>query len=226
MDHATAAQQHMTERYLLNELDPRARDEFEEHYFDCAQCASDVNAASLFIENSKVVWNHEADAAANEVAKFVPPTPKPNWLGWLRPAFAAPALALLLSVVGYDYLVVYPQMARALKPHVAQSAMVNIGTYNDSGPDITIGSGEGFVVNARITPQNGYSNYVAELYNPANKLEWSLTIPASASQAQWPIVIPGADRKPGTYILRVKGITPDGNKQDVGQGTFDLHITK
>ncbi len=35
MDHQLAAAQNMTERYLLDELDPAARDEFEEHYFNC-----------------------------------------------------------------------------------------------------------------------------------------------------------------------------------------------
>ena len=197
MDHAMVAQQHITERYLLNELDPQARDEFEDHFFACQECASDVHAASLFIENSRVVL---AEGPV-EVPAVVPAPPNPGWLGWLRPALAAPALAVLLAVVGYQSF----ELSQALKPHVAQSAMVNIGTFGDSGADITIHSGEGFVVNARITPQTGYSNYVAELYNPANKLEWSLTIPASASQAQWPIVVPGADRKPGTYILRVEG---------------------
>ena len=31
MDHDTVVRQKLTERYLLNELDPEARDNFEEH---------------------------------------------------------------------------------------------------------------------------------------------------------------------------------------------------
>src|SRR5450631_2029029 len=55
MDHDVVVRQKMTERYLLDELDPAARDEFEEHFFDCADCALDVHAGALFVEQSKVV---------------------------------------------------------------------------------------------------------------------------------------------------------------------------
>jgi hypothetical protein len=35
MDHNQAVREKATERYLLNELDPGVRDQFEEHLFDC-----------------------------------------------------------------------------------------------------------------------------------------------------------------------------------------------
>src|SRR5438270_733873 len=44
VEHETAVQQKLTERYLLNELDVDARNEFEEHFFDCPECAFDVQA--------------------------------------------------------------------------------------------------------------------------------------------------------------------------------------
>ena len=55
MDHAEAVRQKATERYLLDELDPDVRDQFEEHLFDCQDCALDVRAAAMFVEQSKVV---------------------------------------------------------------------------------------------------------------------------------------------------------------------------
>ena len=45
MDHQEAVRQKATERYLLDELDPELRDQFEEHLFDCQDCALDVRAA-------------------------------------------------------------------------------------------------------------------------------------------------------------------------------------
>ena len=53
MDHKVVTAQNMTERYLLNELDPAQRDEFEEHYFNCTSCAADVQAAALLVEKIK-----------------------------------------------------------------------------------------------------------------------------------------------------------------------------
>ena len=40
MNHTEAVEQMAAEGYLLNELTPDARDAFEEHVFDCAECAS------------------------------------------------------------------------------------------------------------------------------------------------------------------------------------------
>ncbi len=64
MDHDMVVRQKMTERYLLKELDPAARDEFEEHFFDCKDCAFDVHAGALFVEQSKVVLAEKPEPVA------------------------------------------------------------------------------------------------------------------------------------------------------------------
>ena len=60
MDHDVVVRQKMTERYLLGELDPDARDEFEEHFFDCQECAQDVIAVAGFVDNARHVWRSAA----------------------------------------------------------------------------------------------------------------------------------------------------------------------
>jgi len=37
------------EKYLLDELDRKLRDEFEQHLFDCQECALDVLAGATFL---------------------------------------------------------------------------------------------------------------------------------------------------------------------------------
>ena len=223
MDHEVVARQKITERYLLNELDSETRDQFEEHFFDCSACAFDVRAGSAFVEQSKVVL---AEGPAE--APLAAPVPaKSGWLGWLRPAFAMPALALLLAVVGYQNLVTYPRMKQALShPQVLPWTSVNIGTLGATEQQITTAPGKGFLVFVRIPPQSDYSRYTANLYNPAGKLEWSLTIPATTTQDQWPVAVPGADRQAGTYTLVVHGTATDGISKEVGQGSFELQIQK
>ena len=49
MDHGDAVRLKATERYLLNELDPEQLDQFEEHLFDCPDCALDVRAAAMLV---------------------------------------------------------------------------------------------------------------------------------------------------------------------------------
>ena len=45
MTHSEAVQQMAAERYLLDELAPDVRDAFEEHMFDCQECALDVEGS-------------------------------------------------------------------------------------------------------------------------------------------------------------------------------------
>lgn len=222
MDHNVVVREKMTERYLLNELDSAVRDEFEQHYFDCAECAQDVQAASAFIDQSKIVLARVQEAAA--------PVPQPapqrlGWLGWLRPAFAAPALALLLAVVGYQNLVTLPNMARSLKtPDVLPWTTVNLDTLGGEGNVIHAQSGKGFILFLRMPPERNYRTYKADLYNPAGKLEWSLTIPASENQDQLSVQVPPANRAAGTYTVQLNGISPTGESKAVGRASFELQV--
>jgi Putative zinc-finger len=231
MEHNIVTARQMTEKYLLDELDPAERDEFEEHYFNCAECAVDVKSAALLVEQIRdgAIPDHELRAVPAQ-----PPIPKPSrWLAWLRPAFAVPVMATLLAVVGYQNLVTYPQMARQLtSPQVLPWASVNVGTYGSSGPAITVKPGQGFVLFVRIPPDGGYSHYTTDLYNPAGKLEWSGTIlasstpEASSTSDQWAVQVPGGNREAGSYVLAVHGVTASGERKDVGRTSFDLQIHK
>ena len=42
-----------TERYLLEELSPELREAFEEHMFECPECALDVRAGNVFLSEAK-----------------------------------------------------------------------------------------------------------------------------------------------------------------------------
>jgi hypothetical protein len=133
---------------------------------------------------------------------------------------------LLLAVIGYQNLVTYPQLHQAQnRPQVLPFAAVNVGTWGSSEQTISIHRGEGFLLFVRIPP-DGYSSHTAELYNPAGKPEWSVTIPAASTQDQWPVQVPGANRETGTYTLVVRGLTSAGDNKEVGRASFELQIQK
>jgi len=227
MDHNVAAAQNMTERYLLDELDPAARDEFEEHYFNCTECAADVQAAALLVE--RIRDGAIPDPEVHPVPAPPPIPARPAWLAWLRPAFVVPVMAMLLAVVGYQNLVTYPQLARQLStPQILPWAPVNLDTYASDGPTITSRPGQAFALLVRIPRSDIYSKYTAELYNPAGKLEWSFpfTIPPSSEQEQWSLQVPAANREAGRYKLQVREITDSGESKDVRSTSFELQIQK
>ena len=53
MDHQQATQLMAVEKYLLDELTPEVRDQFEEHFFDCQECATDLRATAGFMDAAK-----------------------------------------------------------------------------------------------------------------------------------------------------------------------------
>jgi hypothetical protein len=225
MDHDVVVREKMTERYLLDELDPEARDEFEGHFFECQDCAMDVRAGAAFIDQSKVVLAEKPAEVRDAVVEAS--RQKPGWFAWLRPAFAAPALALLLAVVGYQNLVTYPQLAKALnRPQVLAWAPLNLATYGSSAQPLFVPRGNGFGLFVRIPSDGSYAQYKADLYNPAGGLEWSLAIPAASVQDQWLVQVPSGDREAGVYTLKVRGIPAVGDAKDIGQSTFELQIQK
>ena len=81
MDHSESIRLMAAEKYLLGELAPELREQFEEHFFDCQECALDVRAGAALVEHSKVVLSEPV-----AVSVPVPARAKAGWLAWLRPA--------------------------------------------------------------------------------------------------------------------------------------------
>jgi hypothetical protein len=221
MDHDEVVRQKLPERYLLDELDPQERDQFEEHFFSCADCALDIRAGSEFVAQSKTILVESPVPADRETVR-IHQRPRHDWFGWLRPVYAVPALVVLLIVVGYQNLVINPRQAALVQPQILPWASVAVGTWGSSGPAISVQEGKGFLLFVRIPPAETYSHYIADLYNPAGKLECSLTIPTAGAQDQWPLLIPKASREAGTYRIRVRGITAAGESKDIGSASFTL----
>jgi hypothetical protein len=224
MDHAEVVRQKTTERYLLDELIPEKREEFEEHFFDCMECALDVRAASLLVEQSKIVLAEDTGKTVAAVAR--PSRRTSGWAAWLRPGVVGPAFALLVLVVGYQNLALLPQLKEAAsRPQlVADSATINAGTRGTGTKTVVAPRGSSFLLNVSIPPDGSYSRYIAELENPAGKLDWSVEIPASSVKDQWPITVPVANREAGTYSFVVRGITTAGESKEVSRTSVELQI--
>jgi anti-sigma factor RsiW len=60
MTHDEAIRVKAAEQYALGELPQPIRDEFEDHFFDCEECALDVKAAAAFVDNARAVWRFAA----------------------------------------------------------------------------------------------------------------------------------------------------------------------
>src|SRR4051812_14376426 len=103
MDHEVATKTHAIERYLLGEMPSSERDAFEEHYFECTECAEEIRSASATMREMKAALRELDTARRNS---------PPGWLSWLKPQMLVPAFAALslALVVGYQNTVVLPDL--------------------------------------------------------------------------------------------------------------------
>src|ERR1035438_10191801 len=137
MDHGEAVQLMATERYLLGELSGEQREAFEEHFFECYECALDVRAEAAFLQEAKVQLPLMTSpavvmAAPVPVATAVRIKTEPkrrDWFGWMRPAWAVPAFAALLMVIGYQNFATIPGLrSAATTPRVAPWTTLHVAT--------------------------------------------------------------------------------------------------
>src|ERR1044071_6543494 len=155
MNHPEAVRLMAAERYLLGDLSAQERDEYEEHYFSCPDCAEDVKVGVAFLDNAKAVLH------ASEITSTTSSSSMKNNTGsfaslpaaWLRPAFALPAVVILLVVTGYQNFVSYPRLegeiADAHIPRILASApMINVGIRATNGPiaEVKTRRGEPFLL--------------------------------------------------------------------------------
>jgi len=218
MNHDEAIRIMGTEQYLLNELSPELREQFEEHFFDCPECAADVRAGALFLEQTKAVFAAEAAAPRREVPAVA--TAKPSWWAWLRPAIAAPALALLLAII------IYQNWPSHQNPQVLQAAYVNIGSRGGSVPTVSTSQGQGFLLRMNVPQEQSYTSYFADIYGPEGKIRSSVNLPVSAGNDTYFVQVPGGIYNDGVYSVAIRGVGPDGNSTELGRGSFELHISR
>jgi len=222
MDHDEAVRQKATEKYMLDELDPALRDQFEEHLFDCQECALDLRSAAMLVEQSKVILAEEPVPFVERVRVSVPA--KSGWLGWLRPTFAVPVFALLLAVIVYQNQVYSRLQQKANSPQFLASAVVNLSTRGSEGIAVAAHAGQPFELLLNVPPASRYASYRLDLYSAPGRLEWSRTITDSGSGTV-SLYVPGSDHG-SPNALAVQGITSSGESVDLGRYAIDLQDSK
>src|SRR3954462_530887 len=99
MEHAHVVKNYEIEKYLLDELSPAERDDFEAHIFDCEECALDLRLTDAFMQLARKELQR---APAN---RPVTESRRGKLLEFFRPVWVVPALAAMLMVVAYQNLV-------------------------------------------------------------------------------------------------------------------------
>ena len=225
MDHHEVMRRRVVERYLLDELPPPERDEFEEHYFDCQECAADLKTAAAFL-----------DEARKEFKRRPAPTLKPmaaknnRFAFFRRPAFLSPVFALLLLVVVYQNVVVYPrfagEIARSKNPEIlAPVSLIGGNSRGGAVPSVTVTNGQPLLISLDIPTAEKYASYSCVLVAPSGAAVWRVPVSAEQAKDTVSIRIPAGNWEQGDYGLIVQGLAnrAGGGGVDLAHYRFTLH---
>ncbi len=195
MDHKEAVQLQAAAKYVLGELPPDLRDAYEEHFFDCAECALDMQATAAFAENARNVLGQEA----RDVNLRAAASAGGRWLAWLKPMVAVPALAVLLLALGYQSFVSVPHWKTLATQATASRVlpMYSLISANTRGSDsltFRVPPGERFGLYVEVPADVTYRTYFLR----------SLSY-EEAQKTQVVEVNPG--NRSGAYQLVVAGLT-------------------
>jgi len=232
MEHREAVELMATERYLLGELSPEMRDAFEEHYFDCQECAFDLRTAAAFVQGARAeLPNLSASSPARTPGKPFEKQPKRRaWLAWWRPTVAIPAFAVLLAVVGYQNLATIPSLrSAATGPRLAPWTTLHAGTRGGAHMPVVANPRAGAVILIDVPNEAAYPSFAFELQDPQGKPFWTGT-----TQSQEPgnesgaisLLIPGSGLQPGSYTLTISGIAADGGRTQLDQRILDVSLNE
>lgn len=208
MDHLEAIRLKATEQYLLGELGGDLRAQFEEHFMSCPECARDVRAGVTFVESAREVLRSEAPEPAG--AKASPGSVR-GWFGLLfQPMIAAPALAILLAIVGYQSAVTIPRLesslSKANSPRMLTSFSVISANSRGGAPiTFTVQSDQPFSLYVDVPPQPPFAMYTLEVQDENGSAQFTLPISAEEARNTVQVLIPPSRLGPGQYALVIRG---------------------
>jgi len=203
MDHTEAVKLQAVEKYILGELAPPLRDEFEAHYFDCMECSLNLRSGVTFAAASRQYF---AETAGRE---SVVPTPKPGWFAWLKlkPLVAVPVFAALLLLIGYQNFVTIPHLKQAGSAVAAVTPWFSLRASNVRGPagekfEIHPGQGVSLFVDITTVSSATDSSFLLQLKDSSGKIIGSSSV--SPAEARKPVlfsIAPGV--REGDYDIVV-----------------------
>jgi hypothetical protein len=244
MEHLQAIQLKAAERYVLGELPSDLREQYEEHFFSCVECAEELSLAAAFVENSRAAMGSEP---------VMPPVRLPvsataqrpaasGWLrAFLRPSFAVPVFAALLLLVAYQTFLVIPRLkgtatqsvgvlTTAAPQALASFSLITADSRGGEPLTVTIALGQPFSLYFDIPPDERYSSYICEIVKSDGAAEFSLNISAEQAKNAVQLLIPSSSLGPGKHEVVVRGLgaqgSAAGNATEVARYPFTLVVSQ
>lgn len=226
MDHSEAVRLQAAEKYLLGELSPELREQYEEHYFECEECASDLKVAAAFTDGARELFRKERSQTEGRVQVG-------GWLAWLRPAIAAPALAALLLMVFYQSFVTIPKLQRqAVAPIAAQSAdfvsLIGANSRSEGAKVFQVHRDRSAILEVDIAASGEFAAYICQLQDASGRTIHQSHVSAADAKSTVYVILPKGALAAGKYSLAVlgEGASPStaGSRNEIERLTFSIEV--
>jgi hypothetical protein len=235
MNHAEAVSNGAVERYLQGQLSPSESDQFEQHFFDCLECARELRVGAMFEDNARAVFVEErslAEAAGARTRR--PAEAKPSiwaWV-WQRPwGVVAPAAAAiaLAALTAYQVWVVIPglrgQLQEALAPQPVVSYVLPPLSRGDARVLEVPGFGRFYTIYMDPTWDPSFAAYLCSIQDESGSTKFSLRVPAPPPGKPIQILMARTRLPSGRYTVVIRGAAESGKPEtELGRYALILKI--
>ncbi len=229
MEHEQAKQMHAAERYVLGELPEELREQFEQHYCDCPECALDLQTTMSFVATSQQIFQVNP---LIEPAKEVKHGARSRWSAWLKPLIAIPALAALVVMLGYEARQIRKSHQETGGTEQALVASADFGLHGgnrEAGESVPVRVHRGapYGLHFDFLPSQTFPVYVGEVQDEAGRVVMQLGIPAERANKEVRFVVSPGRLAPGKYALLIYGRKAEPGpeiKTEVAKFAFDVEL--
>ncbi|MGH9597724.1 MAG: zf-HC2 domain-containing protein [Edaphobacter sp.] len=211
MNHQDALHEMAVERYLLGELSGASLDSFEEHLFECHECAMDVKAGATFIAGAKT------ELAPSRRATVSDEKASSRWISWFtNPWVLAPSLAACLLALCFQTFILQPRMklevAREQTPAVLNPLILaNAGARgDDAAPAIVAPEHGSFAVSLDVPTTGGFASYRCTLLAPDGAPLWQTGLSVEQVRDAVLINVPTDKVREGLNTFLIQGLPVEG----------------
>jgi hypothetical protein len=206
MEHNQAMTSGVAESYVLGQLSAAEADAYEEHFFDCEECAEEVRLGMAILDGGRRMMLEDR-------AKVVPIAEHRNRRAWLPAAVAA------LLILGISA----PLLLRQLRQPEPSLDIVSAHTLRTQmraagEPILVVASGDVLFVDVVGDPS--YSRYELRVHDSKGKVVLTRAVTPEQTRESLSLVLRGWSA--GTYELAVVGVDPSGKSAEVERHPFKV----
>ena len=222
MTHQQALDTMAAERYLLDEMTEVEKHAFEDHFFDCNDCAQEVRQGERIREEVRAAGESRRRAKNSQprTSNVVEFNKQPKWR---RASTVLPwaAAATFAMTAGYQSLVVVPGLRQAIAPQPLSPVMLREATRGTL-PVVTVAAGQRFITLGIDVMNASTANVTYDLLDAAGNEILSGRTPLPPSGAPLYLLIPADELvRPGRHTLIVRDPASPGAA--LGEYAFDAN---